>query len=351
MRDGSTGTFLAGPARLAMTVPPKFIRRLVVAPTMLVAIVFANLFLPVWVVIAAFVSRYVPGRWRILRVAWFLFVYLLLEAIGIVVLFALWVASGCGWKLGSPRFVDLHYRFMGWFLRRALGVARKTFRVVIDVQAHDIAHADRPLIVFSRHAGPGDSFLLIDALLNGPNRRRPRIVLKNTLQWDPCVDILLNRLPNRFVGSGRSGAGQRSVEAIAELTSTMTAGDAFVIFPEGGNFTPRRHARAIEKLDEIGRPELAERARGMEHVLPPKPAGALAAIDAAPTADVMFVGHVGLEALSTVSDIWRGIPMDASVSATFWVTNAIDVPAPADRERWLYDEWKRLDDWIAANAT
>lgn len=326
-----------------MNVPPKIIRRLVIAPLLLVAIVLATTSLPLWIFAAAFVSRHVPGRWRILRVAWFLFVYLALEVVGLVVLFALWVASGFGWKLRSPRFVEVHYRFMAWFLRRVLGVARKTFRLVIDVDSRDVASVDRPLIVLSRHAGPGDSLLLIDAVLNGPNRRRPRIVVKDTLQWDPCVDVLLNRLPNRFVGPG-SGSG--AVEAIAELASTMVAGDAFVIFPEGGNFTPRRHARAIAKLDEIGRPDLADRARGMSHVLPPKPGGALTAIDAAPDADVMLVGHVGLEALSTVADIWRGIPMDASVCATYWVTEALDLPPSSERERWLYDRWEQLDDWI-----
>lgn len=328
--------------------PPKIVRRLVVAPAAGAAVFFSFGSMPLWIVGAAFASRYVPGRWRILRVAWFLFVYLALEAVGLVVLFGLWVASGFGWRIGSPRFVDLHYRFMGWFLRRALGVARKTFHVTIEVDSRDVARPDRPLIVFSRHAGPGDSFLLIDALLNGPNGRRPRIVLKDTLQWDPCVDIILNRLPNRFVGS-RVRAGHGSVEAIEELTATMQTGDAFVIFPEGGNFTAKRHARAIEKLDEIGRADLAERARGMEHVLPPKPAGALAAIQAAPDADVMFVGHVGLEALSSVSDIWRGIPMDASIVATYWITAAEDVPVPEDRERWLYDRWEQLDEWIDAH--
>ncbi|MGA9276131.1 1-acyl-sn-glycerol-3-phosphate acyltransferase [Ilumatobacter sp.] len=325
--------------------PPKIIRRLFVAPAAGAAVVFAFSFMPLWAVVAAFASRYVPGRWRILRVSWFLFVYLALELVGLVVLFGLWVGSGFGWKIGTPRFVDLHYRFMGWFLRRALGAGRKTFNVTINVEAHDVARTERPLIVFSRHAGPGDSFLLIDALLNGPNGRRPRIVVKDTLQWDPCVDVMLNRLPNRFVAP-HGGAGHGAVEAIAELASTMGAGDAFVIFPEGGNFTAKRHARAIEKLDEIGRGDLAERARGMEHLLPPKPGGALAAIEAAPGADVMFVGHVGLDGLSSIVDIWRGIPMDASVSATYWITPAEDVPAPAERERWLYDRWEQLDDWI-----
>lgn len=319
-------------------------RRLVFAPAVVLGVVVALGSLPLWALVAAFASRYVPGRWRILRVAWFLFVYLALEALGLIVLFGLWLASGFGWKITAPRFVDLHYRFMAWFLRRVLGTARTTFHLTIDVQPRGAPAPDRPLIVFSRHAGPGDSFLLIDALLNGPGLR-PRIVLKNSMQWDPCVDVILNRLPNRFVPS-RGTAGPGALEAITDLVAPMGAGDAFVIFPEGGNFTAKRHARAIEKLGEIGRPDLAERARRMENVLPPKPAGALAAIDAAPTADVMFVGHVGLEELSTLGDIWRGLPMDASVAATYWVTPADAVPAPEHRERWLYDQWHRLDDWI-----
>ena len=330
-----------------MRLPPYIVRRVIIAPLVVAAVGIAILLLPLALVIAAFLSRYVPGRWRILRVLWFLFVYLALEALGLVVLFVIWIVSGFGWKLRTPAFREAHYQFMAWWLRRVLGSARRTFRISIDIELPEVHPSpERALLVLSRHAGPGDSLLLIDALLNGDQgRRRPRIVLKDMLQWDPCVDVLVNRLPNRFVPA-RGGGGPAAIEAIAELTSTMGAGDAFVIFPEGGNFTPKRRTRAIEKLDEIGRPGLADRARAMEHVLPPKPAGTLAAIEAAPEADVLFVGHVGLEGLSTVRDIWRGIPMDAAVVAQYWVTPADQVPPPEERERWLYDRWQALDEWI-----
>ncbi len=330
-----------------MKLPPYIVRRVVIAPLVVVSVVLALGLLPLWLPVAAFASRYVPGRWRILRVAWFLFVYLALEVLGLLVLFAIWIASGFGWKLRSPSFREAHYRFMAWWLRRVMGAARRTFRISIDIEPpHVPPDPERPLLVLSRHAGPGDSFLLVDGLLNGDHaRRRPRIVLKDLLQWDPCVDVLVNRLPNRFVPAD-GGGGDDAIAAIADLTSTMSGGDAFVIFPEGGNFTPRRRERAIEKLDEIGRPGLAERARSMEHVLPPKPAGTLAAIDAAPGADVLFVGHVGLEGLSTMRDLWRGIPMDAAVVVRYWVTPADQLPPPEERERWLYDRWADLDVWI-----
>ena len=55
---------------------------------------------------------------------------------------------------------------------------------------------DRPLIVLSRHAGPGDSLLLVHYLLS-VCERRPRVVMKATLQLDPSVDILANRRAQR----------------------------------------------------------------------------------------------------------------------------------------------------------
>lgn len=326
--------------------PPYLVRRVVIAPLVVVGSVMALGALPFWLIVAAFASRYVPGRWRILRVSWFLFLYLALEALMLVVLFVVWIATGFGWKLGSPFWQTLHYRLAGWWLRRVMGSARRTFHIVArDNNRADSTRPGRPSLVFSRHAGPGDSFLLVDGVLN-TGGRHPRIVLKDLLQLDPTVDVLLSRLPNRFVPSA-GGGGATVVESIRELASTMGERDALVLFPEGGNFTEGRRTRAIEKLDEIGRPALADRARDMQHLLPPKPAGALAAIEAAPDADVAFVGHVGLEGLSTLGDLWRGIPMDTELSVRVWVVHAEDVPPPGDREHWLYDQWQQIDDWIA----
>lgn len=326
--------------------PPYLFRRLVIAPLFVVGSVVALGALPLWVIVAAFVSRFVPGRWRLLRVAWFLFLYVALEALMLVVLFVLWISTGFGWKMRSARSQELHYRVGGWWLCRVMGSAARTFNLVIDAEAPARDRRDeRPQLIFSRHAGPGDSFLLVHGVLNHAHRQ-PRIVLKDLLQLDPTVDVLLNRLPNRFVPStGRAGVAV--VESISDLAGTMSNRDALVIFPEGGNFTERRRTRAIEKLDEIGRPGLADRAREMEHLLPPKPTGALAAIDAAPTADVVFVGHSGLEQLATLRDLWRGIPMDAEVVARVWNVPAEDIPPPDERERWLYDRWQVIDDWIA----
>lgn len=330
--------------------PPRWFRRVVVGPLWFAALISLLGALPLWLVGAAFASRFVPGRWRVLRVAWFLVVYLWWELVALALLFGAWVASGFGRWIRTERWQRRHYRLAAWWLRRVMGSARRTFRLVIEQSIdEEVAAARRPVLVFCRHAGPGDSFLLVDGLLNRVGRR-PRIVLKDLLQLDPCVDVLLNRVPTEFVPShGR--AGDSVVDAIGRLAADMGPDDALVLFPEGGNFTPGRRERAIAKLRAAGRDELADRASGMRHVLPPKPLGALTAIEAAPGADVVFVGHVGLERLSSLRDLWRGIPLDAAVRSKLWRVAAEDVPPPDEREAWLYDRWSQLDDWIDGHVS
>jgi 1-acyl-sn-glycerol-3-phosphate acyltransferase len=332
-----------------MRLPPKWLRRLLIDPAVTLAVVLAAVSLPLWAIGAAFVSRFVPGKWRILRLAWFLFLYLAVEAMAMILMFGLWIGSGFGWKIRSPAFRTAHYWLLGWMLRLIIGSAKRTFKLALDIErpppvtAHD---ADRrPILVMSRHAGPGDSMLLVDALANG-FLRRPRIVLKDFLQWDPAVDVILNRLPTSFVHTGKN-VGDPVVEAIAELARTMARDDAFVIFPEGANYTEHRRERAIKKLIEIGRPDLAERALDLKMTLPPKSKGVMTALSAAPAnTDVFFVGHAGLEAFMTGHDIWRGMPMDTTVAVRTWHYPAEAIPPVGAQETWLYDIWEEIDAWI-----
>jgi 1-acyl-sn-glycerol-3-phosphate acyltransferase len=329
--------------------PPRWLRRLLIDPAVVLLVTLAVVSLPVWLVVAAFVSRYVPGNWRILRLAWFLFLYLLVEGAGLALMFLLWVASGLGWKIRSPFFVETHYRLLGLMLRTVVRSAEVTFKLrVVDNGERASTSTEgrtRPILVFSRHAGPGDSFLLMNGLVNG-YRRDPRIVLKEFLQWDPAVDVILNRLPAAFVPVGRKG-GDALISAIGDLARGMGQDDATVIFPEGANYTPGRRARAIQKLREIGRPDLAERAEDLKQTLPPRSVGVITALAAAPEpSDVFFVGHAGLEAFMTASDIWRAMPMDTDVEVRVWHYPAEQIPPPEEQESWLYDVWAEIDGWI-----
>lgn len=333
-----------------MRVPPRWVRRLIIDPGVVVGMVFVLVSLPLWAVIGLVASRLVPGRWRILRITWFLFLYLLIEAAALVALFVLWLASGFGWKLRSAAFEDAHYWLLGWMLRRVVRSAMRAFSLSIDLHQpppQTVEDPDRrPALILSRHAGPGDSILLMHFLVNG-YRRRPRIVLKDFLQLDPAVDVVLNRLPTTFVPT-RDKSG-RLIDAITELAASMGQHDAFVIFPEGANFTPGRQVAAIRKLVEIGRPDLAERADDLQHTLPPRITGVQAALAAAPEqSDVFFIGHAGLESFITAGDIWRAMPMDTVVAARTWMVPAEEIPSPDSQEAWLYETWAQIDAWIVA---
>ncbi len=331
--------------------PPVGVRRCVIAPA-IVLLAFVWLPVTVWlvIVVAGVVAWALPGRVRILRVIFMAGLYLLWDAVALVWMLGLWLISGFGWKVNSPWFQRQHYALAGAMLRSLFRAAKWTLRLEIDTSEWDIdaAAAGRPLIVVSRHAGPGDSFIIVESLINR-FRREPAIVLKDTLQWDPAVDVLLNRVPTRFVAprSSRKRGAPGGALAIATMARELEAEDALLIFPEGANATPGRRAKRITQLRAAGRHALADRAESMPHVMPPHPGGVLAAIEACPEAAVMVVAHTGLERLSTVADVWRELPVDKKITLQGWTALPEEIPVGREeRETWLYDWWERVDDWI-----
>ncbi|MGW3891319.1 1-acyl-sn-glycerol-3-phosphate acyltransferase [Micromonospora chokoriensis] len=333
-----------------MPLPPRWLRRLLFAPAVVALAFVVVTTLPIWALLAAAASPLVPGRLRPLRLLWIGCVYLVWDAAALIALFLLWVVSGFGWRTRSPTFQRAHYVLAGWFLRVLFWQAHWTLRLRIDVVGTDpdTALPGRPELVLCRHAGPGDSFILIHGLVNW-FRREPRIVLKDSLQWDPAIDVLLNRLPNRFIAP-TPARGEETVRQVGHLATGLDDNDAFVIFPEGGNFTPKRRLRAIARLRSLGLERMALRAERMRHVLAPQPGGMLAALDAAPDAGVIFVAHTGLDRMLTVADVWRELPMDKRIVMRFWSVPPEDIPVGRQqRIDWLFDWWAQIDTWIAAN--
>jgi 1-acyl-sn-glycerol-3-phosphate acyltransferase len=307
---------------------------------------------PVLLVLAAVLSPFLRRR-RLLRLLAFVLVYLACEVVALVVAVLTWYLSGFGWQLQSPTYRSLHYLVLRLVLRTVVGAARWLFRLDI---AHDglgwsplddgVPGSTNAMLVLSRHAGPGDSVLLVETLLNRDHRRQPRIVLKDLLQLDPLVDVYLNRLPSAFITPGRRGMA----EEVGELARDLGEEDALLIFPEGGNFTVRRRLTAIATLRRKGLEQQAGQAERMQHVLPPRPGGVVAALEAAPHADVVFVAHTGLEHLAGVADVWRGLPLGAAVRMRWDFVPADEVPPGREAQTaWLFERWSEMDRWIAAN--
>ena len=353
--------------------PPTPIRRLLLVPQVVVIACALAALTPVVALLTAalnLIRRTArPGRVRrsrVLRVAWLGLVWSAGETAALTVTFCLWLVSGFGGRLDTEPYRARNYAVMKWFLDLIYRAARRACGLSVTVTGPPGADplSNRPLIVLSRHAGPGDSLLLVHYLLS-VCERRPRVVMKATLQLDPSVDILANRVPNAFLGRAKakagetgsrpnrgfrtSAAGSHHVDQIRRLAAGLDGRSALALFPEGGNWTPYRWRRAIDRLRRGGRPDLAERAAAMPNVLPPHASGALAAIEACPQADVIFVAHTGLDRLVSVRDVWRGLRADMEITARWWHVPAASVPRAVTREAqlaWLYDWWQRIDAWI-----
>lgn len=345
-----------------MRPPPTVVRRLILGPAVVLGTVALVTSLPVLLLVALALTSLVPGHFRPARVLWLLVYYLVWNSAALVALFVLWVASGFGWKIRTPAFQRAHYALTGWWLRALFRQAKWVLRLRItlhgatpDAESFGRKLAPgRPIIIASRHAGPGDSLILVHTLINTAYRE-PRIVLKDSLQWDPAFDVMLNRLPNRFIapapftaeGRGR-GNGMRT--EIAELAAGMDDDDALVIFPEGGNFSPARRERRIARLRALGLEQMAERAERLRHVMAPQPGGMLAALDAAPHADVVFIAHTGLDRIVTVADLYRELPMDKEIIKRGWHVPAEQIPhGQQQRMDWLYSWFETIDAWITDN--
>ncbi|MGH3347346.1 MAG: 1-acyl-sn-glycerol-3-phosphate acyltransferase [Nocardioides sp.] len=322
------------------------VRRAVIAPAAVMLTTLLWVTLPAWVIVAALISPVLPGRWRALRLLWLVILYATCEALLLLVLFGLWFSSGFGRRVRTPYFEGIHYDLvqglMWVFFREARRVL--ALRIETDGPSPD-AHPGVPILVACRHAGPGDSFTLIHALMHWYHRE-PRVVLKDTLAWDPAIDVVLNRIPARFVDP-RGGDIEHLIE---ELAHGLDENDAFVIFPEGGNFTPARRQRGIDRLRKLGLEKMATRAEAMTNVLAPRPGGFIAALDGAPDADVVLVAHTGLDHMLTVGDVWRELPMDKRIIMRWWQVPRDEIPAGRDeRIEWLFGWWERIDAWIEAN--
>ena len=351
-------------------------RRVVTISALLVFTVVTLALLPVIGVIAAVAALLRDRRQRVLRFAAFLVVYLAAEWVGLACAAALWVRSGFGRRMSEIEYQKANYallaRMLGWLFEtgerifglrilppEGVGVPlpgeRRLGRLLADrlwpgrrrpaaaSTAPDLPSG--PLLVFSRHGGPGDSFLLVHALLVH-GQRTPRIVLKDTLAFNPLIDVALSRVPHCFI-KPNSDDGASAAAAISGLAATMGPHDALVVFPEGGNFTVHRRARAIARLRRKGLRESVIRAQRLRHVLPPRPAGVFAAIDAAPGASVVFVAHTGLDHMDSLGEMWRGVPLTEPVEVTWWNIPAGRVPAEESaRMRWLHDNWAEVDGWI-----
>lgn len=274
---------------------------------------------------------------------WAIFLW---HCIGVSTL-AVWWVVGKGLRMPVDRWRHFHRALESWWGYKILGIASVTYRTRYVAEGLDQV-TPGPVLVLSRHASTLDTVLPLRMLGRGPVGLILRIVKKRELLWDPCVDLMCHRLPRTLVRRGSGNPGEE-IERLVRLTDGMDHDDAVVIFPEGTRFTPAKQAEILAKL-AIKDPPAAARAARLKNLLPPRPAGTFALLDARPDMDVVFMAHTGLEDANRLDDLVGGSLLDATVKARFWRVPRAEVPdEPEARLAWLQSWWERVDGWVEDN--
>lgn len=328
--------------------PPAPIRRPVTVTVWLVVSAVGLILSPVLLGLAALIGALTrqPQPMIVARLAVAYFAH---ELAGLVACGALWLLAGAGRAIEAPWSQRLHWRLVRWYMGGLAAAGRSALGIDTVSEASPEAtgalESDEPLIVLSRHAGPGDTIFICDELLSR-FRRRPSVVFKETIAIDPCVDLLAYRLPHAMLDTSDREECEARIERVTERLGPR---GTLLLFPEGGNFTAERRRRALRRLWRKGRRRSARRAEQMTYVLPPQPTGALAALRARPDADVVFSAHTGLGLAAYPRQLWREMPIGQTLHTKMWLVRRDEVPADEEEQvEWLYDWWKRIDEWIAA---
>jgi 1-acyl-sn-glycerol-3-phosphate acyltransferase len=161
---------------------------------------------------------------------------------------------------------------------------------------------------------------------------------------DPALDIAGHWLPNHFVDRGSSDS-DRELESLRQLATGLGADEGVVIFPEGTRFTEGKQVRILSLLERRN-PRIFDKARRLRNVLPPRPGGALAILDAAMT-DVALVAHHGLDGFASVTDIWGGGMVGQHVRVRIDRFSYESIPTGRQqRIDWLFGLWSGMDAWL-----
>jgi 1-acyl-sn-glycerol-3-phosphate acyltransferase len=330
--------------------PPAPIRRPLTVTTWLVLSVTCLVLSPLLLAVAGLVAV-VIRRPQPMLVTRFAIAYFALELNVLVQCGAFWLASGFGLRIRSRPFRALHYRLLRQFVHGLAARMQTVLDLDVDpalsADTRQALESDRPLLFFSRHAGPGDTLLLVDLLLERYHRL-PSVVFKDTLAVDPAVDLMGHRLPHAILDTSKREESEARIEQVA---ANLAPRGILVLFPEGGNFTVERRRRALRRLWRSGRRREAQRARRMSNVMPPHPGGALAAMRGSPDADVVFSVHTGLGLAAFPRELWRHTPIGETLTTRMWLEPGAERPTePEQQVEWLYGWWQRLDSWVRAQG-
>jgi 1-acyl-sn-glycerol-3-phosphate acyltransferase len=320
------------PALLRSRVP----RRAVTVPAVTVAAATIAGTAGLWAPVAAGLDlATAPRRMPRVRMLSFALAWSTLEAVGVG-------ASSLLWAAGRGQDDDANYALQRWWATRLVDALHHTAGVNFDVEGLELL-TPGPIVMCARHASIADSVL--PAWLLGQVGMRPRYVLKDDLLLDPCLDIVGNRLRNHFVDRDPDNS-RAELAQLDALAHGMGPRDAAVIFPEGMVVTDELRERAIESVRSRD-PARGARIADLRVLAPARPGGTAALLAGAPTADLVFVSHTGLEALQQFTKIPSTVPLERRVHVEITRIPRAHVPTGTGFVEWLDTQWSAVDRHLA----
>jgi hypothetical protein len=316
----------------------------VIAPIVFVGALVLTVLSPLIHLVAAVLDLvFDRRRWRISRVVGIGLAFCVAEVFGLFALFTVWIGSGFGRFMDRPIWVRANNVLAGQYMELVTNAIQ--FFVGFSFELEFDEDPSGAQLLFARHAGPGDALRLMKIVFRDMGRRCHAVGAAK-LQWDPFLDIAGERLGFHYLRQTPADT-MSELDKIRALTAAMGDDETLILCPEGGNFTPKRRASRIELERSRGRDDRAELAAALKHTLLPKTGGVMAAIEGAPHATVIFLGHAGLDDIHSFRSLWRQMPLRRPVTAQGWTVSLTDLPVHrAGRSDWLLIQWQRVDDWI-----
>ncbi len=333
---------LSGSTRMHEPLHRRWRRRLITLPGVVLAFALTLALLPALLLLALLVDLALRRRaLGTVRAALLLPSYLGTEVTGLFLLALVWLVS-----IGAPaRRAALTWPVQRLYTAMHLVAVRAIFSLRFEIEGEDLAGDRGPFLVLVRHASVAD-VILPGYFLANRQHLHLRYVLKRELLVDPCLDVAGHWIPNHFVARD-SADPQREIEAVAALKRGLAPGEGVLIYPEGTRFSQAQRRRLLDRF--AGDPEARARVERLRHLLPIRPGGTLALLEAEPACDLIILGHAGLEGLRSIADLWAGALVHRTIRLKLHRIPRAEIPEDREARRAFLDaEWERLDDWLDA---
>ena len=285
------------------------------------------------------------NRFASTRCAFMLGFYIWLSNFCLAVSILLWILCGAGLFTGDKFFLKLNFRLQWFWARMLLVVGFTLYGLKLDVQGIE-ALKEGPYFLFMRHSSLADA--LLPANLASRNYGTLlRYVLKKEMLWEPCFDVVGNRIPNYFVDRNASN-NETEIENVGKLATELSANEGVVIYPEGTRFSAKKRQALLDKCANNTNPELLKRVEHYTHVLPPRFGGPLKLLERAPPTDVVFMAHYGLDKATHFADLLAGRVVGSKISIRLWRVSSNEIPSEDEKVKtWLDEQWSTVNTFIA----